>query len=616
MLIKYKKMIKTIFIACLMVLMFSGSPVHANRSLEIQQVNIQAEIFSDGTMAVQETRTIRFNGQYNGFFQNLRMDPGVKITDVQVFEEDTPFTYNPGSDYGPPGTYLVRPEDNNLHVDWSIDAYNETRTYLLSYVVHNQVMLHDDVAEINYQFIGDETEVPQSNISITLKLPESSSLEDLRAWGHGPLDGNVILVNHREVNWTLDQLPPRTFLEGRVVFSPNSILNPDLQTGKIALESILSEEQSLADQANRWRMLNRADWIAAPLILLGTLVTSFVFRRRYSKPFPTNFRGDYYRELPQKYSPAELGVLIRNNKPNSTDFTATVIDLAHRGFIRLEQQSIDHSGFLKRFKKDQFTFIATLQPHDAPLKTPEKSVLDFLFKEVSTDGKEVAFDEIESFAKKNPTHFKGFWDMWIEYVKLTADEHRFFDDTNKKPILKGVLISFMLIVIGIIAALVVSLRISAFALVLSGILAIVVFGTIRRRSPNGEEDYVRWMAFKKFLLHFSEMKRHELPSLIIWEHYMVYAITLGVAKEVIKQLQVVYPNMTENNRPFGYGWYYYGLHATHATTSLGNSFEGLTNNINHSITTALSSISSGSGKGGGFSGGGGFGGGGGGVGGR
>jgi uncharacterized membrane protein len=153
-------------------------------------------------------------------------------------------------------------------------------------------------------------------------------------------------------------------------------------------------------------------------------------------------------------------------------------------------------------------------------------------------------------------------------------------------------------------------------LVFSGLLFMLMTVTIYRRSPKGEEDYVRWMAFKKFLLHFSEMKRHELPSLILWEHYMVYAVTLGVAKEVMNELQVVYPDLKDGDYRFGYGWYYYSAATGSSIDNLTSSFENLTTSINNSLNTALSNTSSGSGGGGGFSGGGGGGGGGGGVGGR
>jgi uncharacterized membrane protein len=600
-----------------LLLLFTGKEGYATRSMDINNVTITAEVLPDGTMLIQEERTINFQGQHNGFFQNLRMDPGVSITDVVVSENGMNYTYNPGYDYGPVGTYLTRDEPNNIHVDWSIDAFNQTRTFLLTYKVHNQIKLHNDVGELYYKFIGDETEIPQSNVSVRLILPEGSKREDLRAWGHGPLDGDVRLVNEREVIWEIKTLPPRTFLEGRVTFTPGIIDNASLKTGESALQNILKEEQKLADQANLRRRLARMDWIFAAFSLVASVIVAISIRRRYAKPYKTSFDGDYYRELPEDYSPGELGVLIRKGRPIPLDFTATVIDLALRGYLRLDEfvPEKKFGDFLRRRKSDR-SFMATRLEKAEGLRPHEKSLLDFLFNEVSLDNKQVSFDEIERFAKKKPTSFKGFWSMWIEYLKNTSLKHKFFDDSNTKGILTGVLAGTLFFILGIVLIIFSSIKATGILMIVS---SLIIFGssvTIHRRSPKGEEDYVKWMAFKKFLLHFSEMKRHELPSLIIWEHYMVYAITLGVAKEVMKQLQVVYPDMTENNRQFGYGWYYYGATSANSMSSLGNSFDSLTSSISNSITTALSSTSSGSGGGGGFSGGGGGGGGGGGVGSR
>ncbi len=107
------------------------------------------------------------------------------------------------------------------------------------------------------------------------------------------------------------------------------------------------------------------------------------------------------------------------------------------------------------------------------------------------------------------------------------------------------------------------------------------------------------------------MERHEIPSLIIWEHYLVYAVTLGVAKEVIKQLEVVFPNLQDGDYRFGHGWMTYG--AYNQMNNLYSSFDGIGDSIERSLDSAqkaVSKSSSGSGGGGGFSGGGGGGGGG------
>ncbi len=155
------------------------------------------------------------------------------------------------------------------------------------------------------------------------------------------------------------------------------------------------------------------------------------------------------------------------------------------------------------------------------------------------------------------------------------------------------------------------------AMIVGGIIIVVVPLLFKRRSPSGQEDYVKWKAFRKFLEDFSQMETHAIPSLVIWEHYLVYAVTLGVAKEVIKQLELVYPNLQDEGYRFGYGWYYFGpeMHVG----GLQNSFDSITNSIDQAVSTAQAAVApavSGSGGGGGFSGGGGGGGGGGGFGGR
>jgi uncharacterized membrane protein len=117
--------------------------------------------------------------------------------------------------------------------------------------------------------------------------------------------------------------------------------------------------------------------------------------------------------------------------------------------------------------------------------------------------------------------------------------------------------------------------------------------------------------FSMFFNGFFPMDKYEIPSLIIWEHYLVYAVTLGVAREVIKQLELVFPNMQDGDYHFGYGWYTYGRIG--GFNSMENSFKDISDSIDDSIKSAQAAVSkssSGSGGGGGFSSGGGGGGGG------
>ena len=105
---------------------------------------------------------------------------------------------------------------------------------------------------------------------------------------------------------------------------------------------------------------------------------------------------------------------------------------------------------------------------------------------------------------------------------------------------------------------------------------------------------------------FSMLDEKGIPSLILWEKYLVYATAFGISEKVIKQLKVVYPQITDSDYMYSNGYTYLYLMSSN---NLSNNF---ISSINSSVTNTYNSItySSGSGSGGGFSGGGGFGGGG------
>ena len=107
---------------------------------------------------------------------------------------------------------------------------------------------------------------------------------------------------------------------------------------------------------------------------------------------------------------------------------------------------------------------------------------------------------------------------------------------------------------------------------------------------------------------YSKEKLKELPEVVLWEKYLVYATVFGLAKKVQKVMNV---KIQELDPTFLQSDYYYRF----------DSFVAINNVVNTSIYSAhdlaitqaaASNLSNSSGTGGGFSSGGGFGGGGGG----
>ena len=587
----------TVLITLLIIFFLSGTAgAQDNRSFFFPTVFIEAEILPDGSMKVVEERTFRFDGRYRGAWLYIPLKYNTAITDVVVSEEGNLYRQMPAGTQDIPGIYYVDTIGDEVVIDWSFEASNEDRTFTISYLVTNAVQVHNDLAEIYWQFIGDEWDQRTESAVVTLYLPGETASDQVKVWGHGPLHGYVGLIDSTTVRWEVEDLSPGTFLEGRVAFPKELVPGSDNFTGRDGLPDMLKDEERWARQANLKRTVTRIDFFLGPVILLGMLgwlITAVIKSRRH----PDAYNGDYYRELPAEYSPSEAGYLVRKGRTGPEDFTATVMDLARRGHLRLEEYSATRGRLIKR----EFTDYKVIPAEGKDvLKKHEQLLYSFIFEKVGAFKSEgTTLQAIEQFGKRSKEETYKFYKSWTESIKESADKHKFFLGTYWPGIIAGIILT----VIGI-PFIMLDILITGMIAVIAGPLFLVGFTMLKRFTALGADHYAKWEAFKKFLQHFSRLDQSTIPSLVIWEHYLVYAIVLNVAKEVMEQLKLVYPDLSDNKYV---AWPAYGSIAANPSR-----FNTVTSSMEQSFKNAFKSASSsGSGGGGGFSGGGGGGGGGG-----
>ena len=142
-----------------------------------------------------------------------------------------------------------------------------------------------------------------------------------------------------------------------------------------------------------------------------------------------------------------------------------------------------------------------------------------------------------------------------------------------------------------------------------GIIFMIYTSKLLKKTETGIEDYAKWKAFKNFLNDFGTFDLKELPEIVLWERYLVYATLFGLAKKVSKDMNVKIQEYPDYMNTYGNTIFYYDFGPT-ISYSVSSAVNGAHAAIN--AKNASSSMSSGGGFGGGFSSGGGFGGGGGG----
>lgn len=583
----------------LVTLGFSGAV--GAKEFSLPKVRIAAQVNPDGSLLVTEERTYRFSGRFTWASMWLPTTGAQTIESVTVTEGQQQYTESTSQ---APGTFEVASTAARTDVKWFYEADNEERAFAISYLVRNAVRVYTDVAELYWQFIGEGWDVPTKQAEVVVTLPSAAPTGSVRVWGHGPLQGTVRLLDPSSALWEVDDLPAHTFLEARITFPPSLVPLARVRENGAGLPAILAEEETWAARANRIRANAQLDMRLALLVLGCVAVASVLFWSRYSRPFRSDFQGTYFRDLPTDHQPAVLGILWRGHS-NAQDISATLLDLVRRKHLTVEP--LRTTGW--RRQTDFILASPKQQANDSSLRQPERLLLKLLFEDVAgwlPAGKPVTTLSIKRYARKRATSFSAWYSSWERAASSAADKYKFMDSSNRTARVAAGLVGAALVAVSIAVFAASSFRFTAGSLLVGALAAILCAALSSRRTLSAQTEYTKWQAFRRYLRHFSNIKEAPILSVAIWEHYLVYAVVLGVAKDVIRQLQVLAPQLA-SDPGYASSWLFMGMSPSdnHAIGSLCSSFVS-------SVQVAMSPSSSGSGGGGGFSSGGGGGGGGGG----
>ncbi len=605
-----------IFFVVLMLLYPVTAYCSDDRSYYMSSFKVNAQLNGSGDMSVLEEITYEFDGSFGGVYRTLKTAGSDGIESIEVYRvwHGKLFEFE-RYDSGADRTYQLIEEGDGIRLKIFSPAQDESKTFVIKYKVKNVATRYKDVGELYWKFMGHDTEVKIDNFEVRIRLPEGADKEDIKVFGHGPLSGISQIIDSKNVELRVEELPPHNFVEARVLFPPSLIKYSWKIVDREALAGIMAEEQGLADKANARRVRARiAVGLSFAYVLFELFMIVYLYSK-YDKEYKTGFTGEYFRELPGRYSPAVMSVLWNFGGVKPRDITATMMDLVRRKHLKLKVERREIRGFLKNKVEEEYVFELNKEADSQALSPHEKYLIDWLISTIG-NGVSVSLDEIEqsSGTRREAQSFKEHYDDWVKSVKTEAGKLNFFDKNTVKGNIMGVLAAVIGVVFGWHTAAAYDNTVGFIALIIFSLILFIYSLTIRKRSRDGALQFKKWKAFRRFLTHFSRIDRAELPSVILWEHYLVYAITLGVAKEVISQLRLVFREDDFKDSSLTYMYYGrlgYSYRHFDAIDKVTDTMVSTTESV---YKQAISKMSSGSGKGGGFSGGGGGGGGGGGAG--
>jgi uncharacterized membrane protein YgcG len=326
---------KTIVIG---LLLFFASPVFA-RSWRVADFNDKITVQEDGSAIVHERITLEFDGEWHGIHRFIPVEyPGARGTNYTLFLNVTGVTDGAGGKLKYESSAANGFRDLKIFIPDAVDA---TRTVEIDYTVRNGTRFFEDHDEFYWNVTGNDWPVPIDHASALVSFPGSAS-GSLRAQAftgaYGSAErGASADVQGSEVSFeTRNPLPMRGGMTIDV-FIPKGIL-----------------KESGAFTRFIW-FVGSNPIVFLPFWTFAVMFTLWWYKGR--DPDPGLSVAPMY-EPPAGMTPAEAGALL-DDKVHPRDITSTLVDLAVRGFVRIEE--VDEKGLVFHHKDYVFHLLKPME---------------------------------------------------------------------------------------------------------------------------------------------------------------------------------------------------------------------------------------------------------------
>ena len=559
--------------------LFAATPAAAQRTLAIEKFTASIVVNTDGSIDVTETITARFRGKWNGIYRTVPVDyhsPQGFNWSLRLSE-----TSATAADGGSLKLESSRSGHYQKFKIWVPGAEDSTQTVSFHYRAVNGLRFFEDHDELYWNITGDEWDVPIEAATATILLPEGA--EGIRAIAFNGAYGDtsrdaIVTIEGRSV---MVRMPhPLGFHEG--------------VTAVVGWNTGLVSRPTGVDKARSFLAVN---WpLAIPLPVLAGMLLLWWKRGRDPRKRPVAVQY----EPPDDVTPAEAGVLI-DEQADVRDVIATLVDMAVRGYIRIEE--VDEPRLFGLWTTKEYVFHRLKPPSEwRDLRRHEQLLLEGLF---DGHGESVELSDLKN------EFYKTMGSIRSAVMRRLVDRGYYRADpatVRGRWRFGALFIGFAMITGGIIIG--ANLGFTPLPFVIAAVLTGLIIGIIGHlmpaRSVPGTRALEQVLGFEEFL---SRVEKENYARVVktpeMFERFLPFAMAFGVERtwaRAFKDIVRVPPR-----------WYSGGNMNGFNAGSFSSRMNALSTSAGSAMTSSPRS-SGGSGfSGGGSSGGGGGGGGGGGF---
>jgi hypothetical protein len=560
------------------ITVFLATPLAA-KSWRISNFQDVITVSTDGTVQVRETITLLFDGQWHGIHRTIPIEyPGPDGTNYQLFLQVVSVTDESGAKLKYDSSTSGANRDLKIYIPDAVDA---TRTVEIAYRVRNATRFFDQYDEFYWNVTGNDWPVPIDHATATVHFPDGAG---------GSLRAQAFTGVYRSTEHNASAKAEGATAE----FETN---NPLPMRGGLTIDvyipkGILSQPSSLT----------KLFWFIGgnPAVFLPpvTLVVMFVLWWYAGRdPDPGMSVAPMY-EPPPGVTPAEAGTLL-DDRIHPRDITSTIVDLAVRGFIKIEE--VDDKGLVFHHKDYVFHLLKPVAEWtDKSLVPHERVMLENIFQ----GGQETRLSALKNrFYTAIPVIRQDI----MAALKLKGIYSLDPESANGYSIGAAIciLIPFALIQYLGWADFLSSVPVVIVCALISAAIWWLFARVMTAKTMKGARTHIAVLAFQEFMNRVDAERLKVMPP-DTFEKFLPYAMALGVEHHWAQAFAGIVQNPPSwYAAPGGYG---YG--AGFNPILFSSSMHGMATDMHQVFVSAPRASSSGSGWGGGGGGGGGFSGGG------
>ena len=329
------------------------------KSWRVSDFQDRITVAGDGTAEVTERITLEFVGEWHGIHRTIPIEyPGPDGTNYELFLKVTSVSDGAGGVLKYDSSVSNGTRDLKIYIPDAVDA---TRTVEIVYNVRNGTRFFDSHDEFYWNVTGNDWPVPIEHAAATVRFPGNaagslSAQAFTGVYGSQERDASAKVAGAETLFETNNPLPMRGGLTIDV-YIPKGILKEPSALTKFF-----------------W-FIGGNPILFLPLVTLAGMFSLWWVKGR--DPDPGMSVAPMY-EPPAGISPAEAGTLL-DDSIHPRDITSTIVDLAVRGYIKIEETA--DKGLVFTHKDYVFHLLKPMaQWNDAGLAPHERVMLENVFQ--------------------------------------------------------------------------------------------------------------------------------------------------------------------------------------------------------------------------------------------